>query len=220
MKITSFSRNPFQKMLATAAIAIVCAFHANAASIIYTNGPATSADPTENIADVLVSDSFTVSTPTLLSSVEVVLGTGLGGVPLSVNWRIGTTFFGKDISFGTAASLSNTFLFTNTFNFDGMYASKFSVFSGVLAPGTYYLTLTHGVNSDSTRSVWDVNNGPSLAEVDAGFFGILPIPSEAFTIFGAPAPASTPDSGSTLGLLLLGLAGVVGVSRFRSFRLA
>jgi hypothetical protein len=218
MKITSFSRNPFQKMLATAAIAIVCAFHANAASITYTNGPASSTDFTINIADILVSDSFTVSTPTLLSSVEVVLGTGLGGVPLSVNWRIGTTFFGKDISFGTGASLSNTFLFTNSGNFDGMYASKFPVFSGVLAPGTYYLTLTHGVNSDSTRSVWDVNNGPSSAELKSGFFGTFPTPSEAFTIFGAAAP--TPDSGSTLGLLLLALGGVFGVSRFRSLRAA
>ena len=198
-------------------ITLGAAFQAQATTIVYTNGPASSTDNTTNIRDVLVSDSFTISTPTPLGDVEVVLGTGAGGVPVSVDWSIGTTFFGSDISSGTAASLSNTFLFKNTVNFDRMYASTFSVSTGVLAPGTYYLTLTHGVNSDGSRSVWDINNGPSMAEVSSSF-GTFPTESEAFTIFDGPAP--TPDSGSTLGLLSGALLVIFGAHRFRARQLA
>ena len=202
----------------TLLIALGSVFHAEAATI-YTNGPANITDGTIGIgADAAVSDSFTVSTPSLLSSVEAVLGTGLGGVPVSVDWSIGTAFFGTDISSGTGASLSNTFLFTNTSG-ESMYASTFPVISGVLAPGTYYLTLTNGVNSDGTRPQWDVNNGPSSAEFEIFGAGIFPTGSEAFTIFGSTT-AAVPDSGSTFGLLLLSLTALFGVTRFHSLRVA
>lgn len=203
----------------TLLIALGTALQAEAATI-YTNGPANSTDPTTQILDVVVSNSFTVSAPTTLTSAVAALGAydGLGDSVASVDWAIGTSFFASDISSGTA-SLTNTFLFDNG-NQD-IYSASFSL-TGVLAPGTYYFSLTNGVTVFGTRAVWDQNagvggDGPSLAEVE--FLGTgVPIPSHSFTLFGTTA--AVPDSGSTLGLLLVPLAALFGATRFRSRRLA
>jgi VPDSG-CTERM motif/PEP-CTERM motif len=103
--------------------------------------------------------------------------------------------------------LSNTFLFTGLSQ--DIYASSFSI-TGVLAPGTYYFTLSYGASVGGTRTVWDVNagvggDGPSSAEIYVPGFGTFPYDSESFTLFGTEG---VPDAGSSVMLLGIGLAGV------------
>ena len=196
-------------------IVLGTAFHAQATAV-YTNGPIGGVAH-YSITGNTISDSFTVSSPTSLSSVELGLVTFFGGVPTSMGWAIGTTFFGSEISSGTASSLTNTFWGLYSGGGQG-YTSEFSLSGSLLVPGTtYYFTLSNPVSSDGGRVSWDTNSGvggdgPSMAEVI--FLGTgAPIASHSFTLFG---PAAVPESGSTIGLLLLAGAALFGIRRFRS----
>jgi len=129
-----------------------------------------------------------------------------------VDWAIGTSPFGSDISSGTA-SLTNTFFGADATGFFDIYESSFAI-NGSLIAGTYYFSLSNAVSAFGNPVYWNESNGPSSAE-QTGIFGTYPIPSESFRLIGS-GTARVPDSGSTFGLLTLSLGGVFGVSRLRS----
>jgi hypothetical protein len=189
--------------LFTVAVLFAMAGQANA-GLVYDNGPLNGKFNAYLISGgQSISDSFTVSSATNLVSAQLGLWTSPGGAPVSLDWSIGTSALGSDVSSGTA-TLSNTFEFVNPSLFN-IFESTFAL-HGAVSPGTtYWLTLSFGSTTNNTPLSWDVNSGPSLmmANDASGTF-----PSESFQLYDAAVTAAPePES---LTLLGLGVASVAG----------
>jgi hypothetical protein len=178
---------------------------------VYSNGLVNGAAASYGITGMLtVTDSFTVGSSTSLTMAQVGLWDHhtSSSAPLSLNWSIGTTPFGSDISSAVNATLKDTFKFTSAFGFD-IYESTFSI-TGSVKPGTtYWLTLTNGIDPNGSGPFWDVTSGPS--KVLLGPAGIAPdTGSNSFQLFGSTVvPEPT-------GLALCGFAvAAVGLRAWR-----
>ncbi|HTX21850.1 MAG TPA: hypothetical protein VMD27_08350 [Candidatus Aquilonibacter sp.] len=184
------------------------------ATLIYDNGPIDGTMSAWTINEGFsVSDSFTVSSSTSLSSVQIGLWLFPNDTPTSVEWSIGTTPYGNDVSSGTG-SLVNVIGTLNMYGFD-LDESTFTI-SGSLAAGTYYLTLQDAVTADGDSLYWDINNGPSTAyENTIGNVANDLFPgsnSDSFQLYGTSS--FVPDEASTF--LLLGFSGLslIGAARW------
>jgi len=156
----------------------------------------------------IVSNSFAVATPVNLVSANVGLWVYPGETPVSVDWSIGTSAFGSEISSGTS-TFTNTSVGT-AWNYYSLFDSEFAI-NGAVGNGTYYLTLQNAVSSGGNPVYWDQNFGPSVAfQSSTGQIG-----SESFSIHGE-SRNSVPDSSATLGLFAGALAGLALVRRRRS----
>jgi hypothetical protein len=195
--------------LAISAVSLILSVQAKA-SLVYDNGPIGASDYSAAFIDSVsaggpyaVSDSFTVSSATSLSSAQAGLWVDAGATPVSLDWSVGTTPFASDISSGTA-SLNDTFVRNNGFD---IYESAFAV-NGTLGIGTYYFTLQNGVASDSGSVSWDNNNGPSTAyqSSSAGSGQLADGTSESFQLYGVAVPEPTTTTifagFAALGMLL------------------
>src|ERR1051326_5970816 len=107
-------------------------------ALVYDNGPVLGPD-SWNIGPYGDSDSFTVSCPTILTSVRAGLGVAGVGIPASVQWRIGTAPGGAEISAGFAH-------FASTYS-ASVYDSTFEINANLASAGTYYLTLFSALTS-------------------------------------------------------------------------
>ena len=154
-----------------------------------------------------ITDSFTLTGTAVLTSVELGLAT-YSGTPSSLQWQVGTTPFGSDISSGTA-SLTDTFHNAGPFT-ASTYDSTFDLTGFLPTAGTYYLTLSNGLSSDGTELGWDENDGPSRAQGLIGGTPFTPTGSQSFTLSGT----SLVPEPSTWALLALG-AGLLACNTAR-----
>src|SRR5579872_7566612 len=122
------------------------------AGIVYDNGPINGTISAYNVSNYTTTDSFTISAATNLVQAAVGLWVDPGASPTSIDWSIGTSAFGSDVSSGTSTP-SNTF-FGLGFGLYYIYESVFSI-SGTVAPGTYWLTLTNTGTTDGNAAYWD-----------------------------------------------------------------
>jgi hypothetical protein len=171
------------------------------AGMVYDNGPIKGyIDAWELNYGYKTTDSFTVSSPTTVTSMTLGLWTDRGDHPLTTQWSIGTSPFASDISSGVT-SLQNTFYGLSP-TYDYPIYSSTGQLSGTLSPGTYWLTLHDATASNLGELFWDENRGPSTAYGSrAGQIG-----SEAFTLYSGSA-APEPASITLLGVGGLGLIG-------------
>jgi hypothetical protein len=132
--------------------------------ILYDNGPINGNISAWTISNgYIVSDSFTSFGPTNLTGAQAGLWVDGGATALTVDWSIGTTPYGSDISSGVSTPLNNTLVAPGRYD---IYESAFSLSGSLPSTGTYYLTLQNATATDSDIGgavYWDINDGPSAA---------------------------------------------------------
>lgn len=154
-----------------------------------------------------VTDSFTISSPSILSSAEIGVWVFSGDSPTTVAWSIGITPYGSNISSGSG-SVYSSYLFTNGEGYD--ICDVVFPLSGSVGPGpTYWFTLTDSNSSLYGFFAWDENDSSSTAyDSAAGSIG-----SESFEIYGSTVPE---PSNIVYAFSLLVMAGLLGyVKRHR-----
>jgi hypothetical protein len=178
--------------------------------LVYDDGPITGDPGAPDITFYMWSNSFTIGSGTSLTSAQIgVWVDQSSGLPLTVDWSIGTTPLASDISSGTA-NLSNTFVGIGGFsNVYYAYESVFDINGLLPGPGTYYFTLENGTTSIFSDLTWAHGNGPSLS------YSNLSGPNNpmneplSFQLYGI---TSVPEGGSNLSMLALALAGLLGIA--------
>jgi len=196
------------------------------ADLLYDNGPEKGSIQAWVITagtTYQISDSFTLSSSSILTAIQVGLWLNSEDLPLTVDWSIGTDHFLSDIGYGTDAPLTNVPNPPRNFT----YESTFSL-TETLDAGTYWLTLQNAETprtiAGSTRPAlvaWDQNNGPSQAWSNiVGDLSVYTPPgsnnvggSESFQIYGTAVPEP-----STMLLLGSGLIGLAGYGRKKFFK--
>ena len=165
-----------------------------------------------------VSDSFTISAVTNLTSVDLWIWDFAGETMTALDWSIGTTEGGNDVASGSGTATSDVFLLENTDGFF-VYRDSFNLSVANLAPGTYYLTLQNGVVTSGDSAYWDQSDGASTAFQDGNSlegcgFGQSASCSESFDIV---ANGAAPEPG-TVTMLAGGVLMMAGLLRRRLVR--
>lgn len=174
------------------------------ADLVYDNGPMSKSYASTISGGQSISDSFTVSSSTSLSAAQVGLWTNgyLSAVPVGLDWSIGTSAFGSDISSGTDATLSDT---PEGETLDGQFLffeSTFSLSGNLVAGQTYWLTLSNATSNPSAEVGWDDSFGNSVGEYDNnGSKGTLtgPTGSQSFQLYDGPLATVAPLPSTLLG---------------------
>ncbi len=196
-------------MLAAAgALVLVLLGNTAAQAQVYDNGPINGTVNAWTInVSYSVTDSFTISSPTILTGAQIGLWLFPGDAPTSVDWAIGTSMYGSDVSSGTSSPTNGA----PTFN-PSQYALVESTFAinGNVAPGNYWFTIQNLSMPSGNPGYWDENNGPSTANESA----LGDIKSESFQLYGDAA--RTPEPGTFALLGGLGLTGAALLRRRRS----
>ena len=163
------------------------------ASIVYSNGPIDGNTMGWSIAKTAaVTDSFTVTSATTVTSVEIGLWASPNDYPTSLDWSIGTSPFGSQDGSGNGSTLTNSYKFTNSQGY-AVLSSTFSLMVPLDA-GTYWLTLDKAVVPVANGIVyWDQNNGRSIAK--AADETVSYVDSESFQINdGQSGPIPEPSA--------------------------
>lgn len=206
-------------------LAAVISPAAKAQPLIYDNGPIYQTGPAGgyacgwNIGFFNVSDSFSVTSPTALTSVTAGIWTDHGASLESISWSIQNGPFGANVSSGVATTTDES-VYTHTPTLANpqlldVSEDNFAI-SGILTPGTYYLTLGGYLVTDDGYVGWDVNNGPSVAYFKSGLTPVVNASgslfpgsnSNSFQIYGDVTPVTgTPEPGAYAMAAGLGLSG-------------
>ena len=160
---------------------------------LYDNGPINGNSDAWTInLGFVVSDTFSVaSSGTTVSGAQFGMwlfpGDTLTSAELSITSAEngGTTYFDQTVNFIQGACTGNQYGFNvcvESTNFAGP----------TLEAGTYWLNLQNASVPSSDPIYWDENSGPSQASQNA----VGSIPSESFTVLGAPCGAG-PGCGTT-----------------------
>jgi len=202
------------------------------ADLLYDNGPDnqnTSKMDTINSAHQ-VSDDFTLSASSVLTSVvfaeETLLGGLCGGVPCtatpvpaSVDWCIATAAFGTNVACGSAGVTATPTGFTSGSLTD--YSSAFSLPNLSLAAGKYFLTLGNAANTDGSQNdYWGTTGSATSGDalLSPGFIGPGPgnLNNDAsFQIFGTVSGSTAVPEPSFRAVLAAGLLALLFRSRRR-----
>jgi hypothetical protein len=189
------------------AVGLLCGLASEGhASTLYDNGPINDSTASWAIAgSFAVSDSFTLTSQSVLTGVTFGSVSFPGDAFTSVDWGIATApgVYPDD---GTAAvTLSDVHPGLLGYPTGTAY---FSLPDLSLAAGTYYLVLQKGENANGpSGTFWNENDGPSSATVaGAGAEG-----SESFQILGPDAPGVPEPEAWTM--MLLGFFAIGSVSR-------
>jgi hypothetical protein len=204
-------------------LAYCVAFSATAhAGILYKNGPV------NGICDIelctvdawtinfgySVTDSFTITSSSLIQGFNFAFWLFPGDTLTSVDWSLGNCEFCTNIAAGTAsgANLSSSFISANQYGYDiwGIGVTGLNIPIGPGMPNAYWLTLQNATVPSGDPVYWDENGGPSIAWTECVRDDQGCIPSESFNIVGIPS-GTTPEPSSILmfGPAALGLAGVL-----------
>jgi len=193
-------------------LALLCASAAGIASVpaqaatVYSNGPIDGTVTAWTIGGgQVVTDSFT------LTGTTTITGFTFGG------WSVAGTQI-STVDYGFSSSPGGVQTGTSALTFGAVvpgtgFGGAFDVrdYIGSVAPitlsaGTWYFSLGNSVTTNNSVGYWDINNGPSSADIGgsdlAGYYG--PTGSSAFTLTSGavPEPASW--------ALMLGGFGLVG----------
>ncbi len=176
-------------------------------AILYTNGPINGENDGYQISGLgSLTDSFSVSSISIITSAVIGIWERPADLPVQLQWSIGTSQFGSQVSSGIS-TLSNVLFDSNNVGGNGgwdVYSSTFTL-SGKVVPGTqYWLTLQNLIDSNGDPGYWDQNNGPSLAVFANNGTPLAGEQSNSFSLIGSPVPE--PSSFvllSTAGALIL-----------------
>lgn len=178
-------------------------------STLYDNGPDDGQQAYTISQQYNVTNSFTLSANSTLTSATFSNWFLAGDTGSQVDWLVTTAPFGGTTLGSGTASLSGTFVGTNDFGFD-VYNETFSLGGLALNMGTYYLQLQNEVVTGGDPGYWGESNGPSTAFDIEG-----QIPSESFLITGNPTGGGGVPEPSSIVLLGSGILGLAGVARRR-----
>jgi PEP-CTERM motif len=175
---------------------------------VYDNGPVGTSyglgfnlDNPYNQFGIPLSNSFTVNSSYDLTYATVNIRAIKGDIPLTVDWKIGTTPFDNDISSGYGAVFINNPWGDNNTRPVDRYTSSINI-NGTVNPGsTYWFSLSNGLTSQKQYLVWYVSLGPSVLAYSSPVV-YDPNESTSFQLYGNPA--STPEP-SSYALMALGL---------------
>jgi PEP-CTERM motif len=152
----------------------------------------------------VVSDTFTLSSASTVTSVSFGVWEFPGDTMSTVDWTITATENGTGV--GLTSNVTDKYISTNQYGYN---IDLISFNAGVpLAAGTYWLNLYNATVPSGDPVYWDENSGKASASESA----VGTIPSEAFTIgTSGGTSGSTPEPSSIMlfGSGILGLAGVL-----------
>ncbi len=190
------------------------------AGVIYTDGPTTGT----NLALFIdgpnpggpfiesISDGFVASASGTASSLDFGMWVPTNSTPTAVSWWLGTTAFGGDISSGSTAQVSYTYLLASGYGYD-VYEATVTGLSGSLTAGSsYWLTLGNGNNSfGNQNAAWDISNGPATLHVHKQWLAAAHahISGKPSPSIGTSSPTPEPGSMMMFGTGILALAGVL-----------
>jgi hypothetical protein len=189
------------------------------ADVVYENGALNGTFQGAQISPPqALSDSFTVSGQSTLTSATIGLFVPTGSVPVSVTWSIGSQAFGSDLGTDTVL-LSNTLVSTGVNGTSDVYLSTFGL-NLALGPGDYWFTLGNATSSTGDPVGWDINFGPSSAFYMNGPNDTGPADSEYFRLEGTlnsdtGGGATVPEPAS-LAIFAAGLVGAAASRRRKS----
>ena len=192
---------------------------------LYSNGPALPSDTYAwdiSTPGKVVSNSFVISAPAVITSFSFGVWVTSATVPLTVDWSMTSQEFGgTTYASGTNAPLTNLVKQAWTqnnpslcYNPCDVYQVTVSSLNVNLAPGSYWLNLQNATATGFGAFVgWDENSGPSMASDSS----VGTIASEDPDIYGyySSGGGETPEPG-TLTLFGTGILSLAGLLRRRS----
>jgi hypothetical protein len=159
-------------------------------------------------------DSFTISAPAEVTSVDFVTFNDPGATTDEVDWEISSLAFGGTVYGSSTSAVTDTFVENTSPSSpdasEDVNNDAFSLPSVILSTsGTYYLDITDAISSDAGNVYWNDILGDSAASTEVNGNVYDNAGSEAFTINGAYAPEQT--SALTLFIGLTAILSLYGV---------